>query len=96
MTIRFGNETVKILHTPGHTKGGACYIFENSRILFSGDTLFNLSAGRTDFPGGSAREELMSLSKLAKLEGDYDVYCGHGPDTTLEFERQNNRYVRIR
>lgn len=96
MTIRFGNETVKVLHTPGHTKGGTCYIFEDSRIIFSGDTLFNMSAGRTDFPGGSAREELMSLSKLAKLDGDYKVYCGHGPDTTLEFERKNNRYVKIR
>ena len=96
MTIRFGNEIVKIMHTPGHTKGGTCYIFEDSRIIFSGDTLFNMSAGRTDFPGGSAREELMSLSDLAKLHGDYKVYCGHGPDTTLDFERKNNRYVRIR
>ncbi len=94
--LTFGNTTVRVMHTPGHTKGGVCYIFEKERVIFSGDTLFKLSAGRTDFPGGNAREELMSLSNIAKLEGDFNVYCGHGEDTTLDFERKNNRYVRIR
>lgn len=95
-SLTLGNTTVKVLHTSGHTKGGVCYVFEKERVLFSGDTLFKLSAGRTDFPGGNAREELMSLSKIASLDGDYSVYCGHGEDTTLDFERKNNRYVRIR
>lgn len=94
--LTFGNTTIRVLHTPGHTKGGVCYIFEKERVIFSGDTLFRLSAGRTDFPDGNAREELMSLSDIAKLDGDFNVYCGHGEDTTLDFERKNNRYVKIR
>ena len=95
-TLPFGDGEIKVMHTPGHTKGGVCYIFTNDRVIFSGDTLFRLSAGRTDFPGGNPREELMSLSKLAALEGDYKVYPGHGEETTLEYERQNNRYVKVR
>lgn len=95
-TLPFGDGEIKVMHTPGHTKGGVCYIFTNDRVIFSGDTLFRLSAGRTDFPGGNPREELMSLSKLAALDGDYRVYPGHGEETTLEYERQNNRYVKVR
>ena len=95
-TLPFGDGEIRVMHTPGHTKGGVCYIFTNDRVIFSGDTLFRLSAGRTDFPGGNPREELMSLSKLAELEGDYKVYPGHGEETTLEYERRNNRYVKVR
>ena len=95
-TLPFGDGEIRVMHTPGHTKGGVCYIFTNDRVIFSGDTLFRLSAGRTDFPGGSPREELMSLSKLAELDGDYKVYPGHGEETTLEYERRNNRYVKVR
>ncbi len=91
--LEFGDETIRILHTPGHTAGGACYMFENSRILFTGDTLFHLSAGRTDFPSGDPREELHSLARISKLEGDYKIYCGHNEDTTLQYERENNRYM---
>ncbi len=91
--IPFGNEIIRVLHTPGHTLGGACYVFENSRIIFSGDTLFRLSTGRTDLPGGDARTELRSLKRISNLEGDYKVYCGHGESTSLEYERQNNRYI---
>lgn len=94
--LPFGNTKFKVMHTPGHTKGGVCYILEKERIIFSGDTLFKLSAGRTDFPGGNPREELMSLSRLAKLSGDYTVYTGHGESTTLQYEKDNNRYVRVR
>ncbi len=91
--ISFGNDTICVLYTPGHTLGGACYVFENSRIIFSGDTLFKLSTGRTDLPGGDARTELRSLKRISNLEGDYKVYCGHGESTSLEYERQNNRYI---
>lgn len=92
--LPFGKRNIKVMHTPGHTKGGCCYIFEEDRLIFSGDTLFRLSAGRTDFPGGNAREELHSLSNLAELPGDYKVFPGHEEETTLEFERCNNRYMR--
>lgn len=94
--LEFGDTKIKVMHTPGHTKGGVCYILDDDRILFSGDTLFHLSAGRTDFPGGNPREELMSLAKIAALEGDYAVYPGHEASTTLNFERENNRYMRTR
>ena len=94
--IPFGNTKIKVLHTPGHTKGGVCYIFEDDRVMFSGDTLFRLTAGRTDLYGGDARTELMSLAKIADLDGDYKVYPGHDQSTTLDFEREYNRYMRTR
>ena len=94
--LMLGNAKIKVMHTPGHTKGGVCYIFEDDRIIFSGDTLFRLTAGRTDLYGGNARTELMSLAKIGELEGDYKVYPGHDNSTTLDFERQYNRYMRTR
>lgn len=94
--LPFGNTRITVLHTPGHTKGGVCYIFNDDRIMFSGDTLFRLTAGRTDLYGGDARIELMSLAKIAELKGDYKVYPGHDSSTTLDFERQYNRYMRTR
>lgn len=94
--LPFGNSKVVVLHTPGHTKGGVCYILPDDRVMFSGDTLFKLTAGRTDFYGGDARTELMSLAKIAELEGDYKVYPGHEDSTTLDFERENNRYMKTR
>ena len=94
--IMLGNAKIKVLHTPGHTKGGVCYIFPDDRIIFSGDTLFRLTAGRTDLYGGNVRTELMSLAKIGELEGDYKVYPGHDNSTTLDFERQYNRYMRTR
>ena len=80
------------IHTPGHTGGNMCYLAEN--CLFSGDTLFCCSVGRTDLPTGSMSKLVRSVKKLFVLEGDPTVYTGHGPDTTLEFERKNNPYVR--
>lgn len=94
--LMLGNAKITVLHTPGHTKGGVCYIFQEDRVMFSGDTLFRLTAGRTDLFGGDARTELMSLAKIAYLEGDYKVYPGHDSSTTLDFERQYNRYMRTR
>lgn len=94
--IELGQTTIKVLATPGHTKGGVCYIIndENENVIFSGDTLFKTSCGRTDFPGGSVVEMKESLMKLRNLEGDYKVYPGHNAETTLQFERQNNSYMR--
>lgn len=94
--LMLGNSEIIVMHTPGHTKGGVCYIFPQDRVLFSGDTLFKLTAGRTDLYGGNPRTELMSLEKIGGLDGDYIVYPGHDDSTTLDFERQYNRYMRIR
>ncbi len=98
--IALGDATIKVMHTPGHTLGSVCYIDNNSKIIFSGDTLFKLSAGRTDLAGVSplkaGRLEIESLQKLANLNGDYEVYPGHGESTTLEYERKYNRYIRSR
>ena len=74
----------KVLHTPGHTPGSVCLLCENA--MFSGDTLFWGSCGRTDLPGGSWATIRKSLLRLASLSGDYDVYPGHGDATTLDFE----------
>jgi glyoxylase-like metal-dependent hydrolase (beta-lactamase superfamily II) len=94
--LMLGNTKIRVLHTPGHTKGGVCYIFNEDRVMFSGDTLFRLTAGRTDLYGGDARTELRSLAKISELEGDYIVHPGHDDSTTLEFERQYNRYMKTR
>ncbi len=80
------------LHTPGHTAGSMCYIAGD--FIFSGDTLFLRSVGRTDLPTGNTRELISSVKKLFALNGNYTVYTGHGDDTSLEFERRNNPYVR--
>ncbi len=86
--IPFGENFIRVIHTPGHTSGSCCYIIDD--ILFSGDTLMAGSMGRTDFPTGNYDEIIESLKRLRNLEGDYKVYCGHGSSTTLEYERNNN------
>ena len=82
----------KVLHTPGHTPGSVCLLCENA--MFSGDTLFWGSCGRTDQPGGSWTTIRASLLRLAELSGDYEVYPGHGDFTKLSFERNFNPYLR--
>lgn len=89
--ILLGESVIKVISTPGHTKGGVCYLCDDK--LFTGDTLFFCSCGRTDFPGGSVPEMLESLKKLSVLEGDYNVYPGHDRQSTLDFERKNNPYL---
>ena len=86
--VMAGNMTFEVLHTPGHTPGSCCYLCGN--LLFTGDTLFADGAGRTDFPGGDSRALRASLERLAALDGDYTVLPGHGPATTLLWERQHN------
>jgi len=88
-TLKVAGVSVKVLSTPGHTKGGVCYLAENK--IFSGDTLFLTSYGRTDFYDGSFAEIKNSIvNKLFRLEGDYEILPGHGAATTLDFERANN------
>ena len=89
--IKVGQTEFTVMHTPGHTVGSCCFIMDG--IIFSGDTLFRRSAGRTDFPGGSVSELRRSLQRLAALEGDYQVYPGHEDATTLAHERMYNPYM---
>ena len=81
----------KVLHTPGHTPGSVCLQCEDT--IFSGDTLFWGSCGRTDLPGGSWATIQKSLKRLAAISGDFKVYPGHGDDTRLDFERKMNPYM---
>ena len=90
--ITLGEIKIKVMATPGHTSGSVCYIAEN--CIFSGDTLFYCSCGRTDFPSGSPEQMMTSLQKLKALDGDYKVYTGHNNLTTLDFERKNNPYMK--
>lgn len=79
----------EVLHTPGHTPGSICLLSGDGH-LFSGDTLFAGSVGRTDFPGGDARAMRASIGRLAALPGETLVHPGHGPDTTIEHEARVN------
>ena len=81
-----------VLSTPGHTPGSVCFLCEN--YLFSGDTLFALSCGRTDLPGGDPQSMRVSLRRLAVLDRPVTIYPGHGEVTTLRLERLNNPYLR--
>lgn len=84
--------SIRVYHTPGHTPGSVCLGVEDA--LFSGDTLFEGSCGRTDLPGGSWSTIQKSLKRLAALEEDYQVYPGHGGSTTLCDEKRYNPYMR--
>jgi len=83
---------IRVLHTPGHTPGSVCLAVENT--LFSGDTLFMDSCGRTDLPGGDMQTLLKSLQRLEELQTDYAVLPGHGQSTTLFEEKKYNPYLR--
>ena len=94
-TITFGSHTWQILHTPGHTPGGIVFYDAQEKVAFSGDTLFRMSIGRTDFERGSYEEMITSLHYLAQqLPGDTTVYPGHGPLTTIADEIRYNPYLR--
>lgn len=93
-TLQLGKLEIRVLHTPGHTVGGCCYIVEDA--IFSGDTLMKLSCGRTDFPTGSYSQMLDSLRRLGELKGDYRVFPGHGSATSLDYERRNNSFMGTR
>ncbi|MFC1729427.1 MBL fold metallo-hydrolase [candidate division KSB1 bacterium] len=90
--LNIGKETVTILHTPGHSPGGCCLLTENG--LFAGDTLFAGSIGRHDLPGGSYETLIHSIrTKLLVLDDGLNVYCGHGPATTIGIEKRSNRFL---
>lgn len=80
-----------MLSTPGHTPGSVCLVCGD--VIFSGDTLFQGSCGRTDFPGGSWEQMAQSLKRLYDLPGNYTVFSGHTGSTTLERERKTNVFM---
>lgn len=90
--LTVGALRVQIISTPGHTPGSVSLMAENA--LFTGDTLFEGSCGRTDFDGGSVEAMMASLRRLGELSGDFDVYPGHGGTSTLSRERETNPYLR--
>lgn len=90
--LTFSDElTFTVLHTPGHSPGGCCFLHD--RQLFTGDTLFRDGVGRIDFKGGDIHAMRRSLARLGALEGDYTVYCGHYANTTIERERRCSPYL---
>ena len=92
-TVEFPGMKFKVIHTPGHTKGSVCYYMEDAGILFSGDTLFCHSWGRTDFPGGSEKEIFESIrEKLLPLPEETLVLPGHDSATTIKEERKIHRW----
>lgn len=90
--VKLGNLNVEVLHTPGHTKGSVCLLCRDA--LFTGDTLFAGSCGRTDFPGGSYEELIASLKRLGELEENYNILPGHEGLSTLSREKKSNPYLR--
>ena len=91
-TLPFADGRIEVMHTPGHTEGSVCYLIGDK--IFSGDTLFYGSVGRTDFKSGSFEEIIKSVKRLASLEGDRKVYPGHNMLTTLDNERKHNVYLK--
>ena len=90
--ISFGQSELEVIHTPGHTVGGACFVGDG--VVFTGDTLFAGSIGRSDFPGGSEVELIGNIKKkLLALPDEMKVYSGHGPSSEIGWERQCNPYL---
>lgn len=93
-TITFGNHTLMVIQTPGHTPGGVCFYCKEENVIFTGDTLFQASIGRTDLDGGSYDQLMQSLTeRLAVLPPETKVYPGHGPSSTIDFEMKYNPYL---
>ena len=93
-TLHFGNHSLRVIATPGHTPGGVCYYFPQEEVLFSGDTLFCESVGRTDLPGGSMSALIRSIKeKVFKLPDLTIVYTGHGEPTKIGDEKRYNPFI---
>lgn len=93
--LELGQVTFKVLHTPGHTPGSVTLAEREERVLFTGDLIFAGSIGRTDLPGGSEGEMRKSLARVVSLDrdGDWRIFAGHGPETTLSQERWTNPFL---
>ncbi len=95
-TIKFGNNELRILNTPGHAAGSLCFVSDNERFVITGDVLFRESIGRTDLPTGNLDLLLESIhNKLFTLDGDFKVYPGHGPSTTIAEEIIGNPFLKF-
>ena len=92
-TLTAGGLTMHVIATPGHTPGGACFLFTEQKLLLTGDTLFEGSCGRTDFPGGNQRQLNESLRRLAVLDPELMVVPGHGSITTIAREVASNPFL---
>ena len=93
-TLTVGGLTLRVMETPGHSRGSVCLLVEGQGVIFSGDTLFRGNCGRCDFPGGDYRAMLRSLARLGRLEGQYQVYPGHEDATDMNYERKANPYMK--
>jgi len=92
--IAFGNSTLEVLFVPGHSPGHLAFVSNEHDFVIQGDVLFRGSIGRTDLPGGNYKTLMQSIhEKMLQLPNSMRVYCGHGPDTTIGFERDNNPYL---
>ncbi|MFA9465376.1 MAG: MBL fold metallo-hydrolase [Velocimicrobium sp.] len=92
--LEFGSLSCEVIETPGHTRGSVCYYFKLQNCLFSGDTLFLESIGRSDMPTGNGHQIIESVrTKLMPLPDETKVYPGHGAETSIGYERRNNPYI---
>jgi hydroxyacylglutathione hydrolase len=92
--ITLGNSTIQVIHVPGHSPGHVVFYFEKEKKLIAGDVLFYGSIGRTDLPGGDYNSLISGIqNKLFCLPDDTVVYCGHGPETTIGFEKKHNPFL---
>lgn len=92
--VTFGNTSLKLLFTPGHSPGSVCFYHKESNQIISGDVLFRMSIGRTDLPGGNYETLMQSIfQQLLTLPDETKVYSGHGPVTTIGFEKKNNPFL---
>lgn len=93
-TLRFGKSSLEILFCPGHSPGSICFISKEDKFIISGDVLFYGSIGRTDLPGGNHQTLINSIrEKLFSLDDNFLVFSGHGPQTTIGFEKQHNPFL---
>lgn len=94
--VKFGNSVLDVLFVPGHAPGHIALVNETEKICFAGDVLFQQSIGRTDLPGGDYDTLMNSIkNKLFKLADDVTVYCGHGPNTNIGYEKQHNPFCGV-
>ncbi len=92
--LKFGNTSLDILFTPGHAPGHICLYNKEKKILIAGDVIFKGSIGRTDLPGGNFETLINSIQeKLFPLPNEMQIYCGHGPETTLAHEKESNPFL---